>query len=60
MDNNILNSKYMVKINENKIYKIVESIIDEYVNNIDDDENSVQVGGINLSVESPFENKENY
>ena len=60
MDNNILNSKYMVKINENKIYKIVESIIDEYVNNIDDDENSFQVGGINLSVESPFENKENY
>ncbi len=50
----------MVKINENKIDRIVESIIDEYVNNIDNNENSVQVGGIDLSLESPFENKENY
>lgn len=43
--------------NNNKLNSIIESVVNEYVKKIEteNDDNVIQVGGINLSEYSPFE-----
>lgn len=48
------NNKEMIK--ESKINKIIESVVEDYINNLDvSDDDSIQVGGIDLGEKSPLE-----